>query len=87
MFEDIIEKEITILPFQGEKYYEKCITFYTDKGTIAKFLINDNGELIIEAEAPFEEAGKKTAKIFWEAFAGTLQKYYKDWKIESDKKT
>lgn len=56
------------------------ITFNNDDSrVIASITVNEEGKLEIETEMDFEEAGKQSAKVFWESFSYYLKEEWNKW--------
>ncbi len=56
------------------------ITFNNDDSrVIASITVNEEGKLEIETEMDFGEAGKQSAKVFWESFSYYLKEEWDKW--------
>jgi hypothetical protein len=82
MFGDIVrKKEMETFFLLGSSAINSINFTDVEKGVdIARFYINDSGELEVKAGAPFAVAGKETAKIFWDSFGEHLKRYFEEWK-------
>jgi hypothetical protein len=57
-----------------------AITFHNEDGEdIASFRVNEKGKLEIETDMEFSEAGKQSAKVFWESFSYYLKEEWNKW--------
>lgn len=64
----------------GQSPMLPTITFNNDDSrVIASITVNEEGKLEIKTEMDFEEAGKQSAKVFWESFSYYLKEEWNKW--------
>ena len=82
---NIIETGVQPRPLVSITSSLPTISFHDEHGEMfASFEVNKEGKLEVQTKIDFAEAGKDSAKIFWEAFGYYLKEEWNNWVNENN---